>query len=252
MDTRTATDDLRNHVYTDIRFHFSADGRACWWIWNFCLLRYFIIAASSIGIGSWKLTSSSSHASLVSSCNRRCNCFCHFILDNLYSSSRISDAISTGQYLVIRSQHKCWESTSSQDASYRLLVPNSWWHSGSILQAARSYLWSCGKDHRWWYFSRQVRSVTRSHHLSEPLVRPHQNAPTKILRTLIRRHYPYYPLSIGKNFNGRLSDNTMVVRIYGVDCPEIGTLLWSNESPQHHRRVLTKRRIPVCHVSQIW
>jgi hypothetical protein len=36
------------------------------------------------------------------------------------------------------------------------------------------------------------------------------------------RHYPYYPFSIGKKYDGRLSDHTMVIRVYGVDCPEIG------------------------------
>jgi len=35
------------------------------------------------------------------------------------------------------------------------------------------------------------------------------------------RHYPYYPLSIGSGYTGKISESTMSIRIYGVDCPEI-------------------------------
>ena len=35
------------------------------------------------------------------------------------------------------------------------------------------------------------------------------------------RHYPYYPLSIGSKYEGKLTETTMSIRIYGVDCPEL-------------------------------
>jgi hypothetical protein len=44
----------------------------------------------------------------------------------------------------------------------------------------------------------------------------------QVCSLILIRHYPYYPFSIGKKYDGRLSDHTMVIRVYGVDCPEIG------------------------------
>jgi micrococcal nuclease len=35
------------------------------------------------------------------------------------------------------------------------------------------------------------------------------------------RHYPFYPLSIGSKYPGKLSESTISVRMYGVDCPEL-------------------------------
>jgi endonuclease YncB( thermonuclease family) len=34
------------------------------------------------------------------------------------------------------------------------------------------------------------------------------------------RHYPLYPLSVGSRYHGKLSENTLSIRIYAVDCPE--------------------------------
>uniref|UniRef100_A0A7S2UCP4 TNase-like domain-containing protein n=1 Tax=Attheya septentrionalis TaxID=420275 RepID=A0A7S2UCP4_9STRA len=36
------------------------------------------------------------------------------------------------------------------------------------------------------------------------------------------RHYPLYPLVRSSSYQGRLSDHTISVRIYGVDAPELG------------------------------
>jgi hypothetical protein len=41
----------------------------------------------------------------------------------------------------------------------------------------------------------------------------------------LHRHYPFYPLGLKSRYDGRLSDNTISVRIYAVDCPETGTNL---------------------------
>ena len=42
------------------------------------------------------------------------------------------------------------------------------------------------------------------------------------------RHYPFYPLGFKSRYQGRLSDNTISVRIYAVDCPE--TAKFGNEA----------------------
>lgn len=39
--------------------------------------------------------------------------------------------------------------------------------------------------------------------------------------TIRIRHLPWYPFSSSSTYAGRLSDNTITVRIYGVDAPEI-------------------------------
>jgi hypothetical protein len=41
-------------------------------------------------------------------------------------------------------------------------------------------------------------------------------------RFSLHRHYPFYPLDISSRYDGRLSENTISVRIYAVDCPETG------------------------------
>ena len=39
--------------------------------------------------------------------------------------------------------------------------------------------------------------------------------------TIRVRHWPFYPLSLGSGYSGKLSESTMSIRIYGVDCPEV-------------------------------
>lgn len=34
------------------------------------------------------------------------------------------------------------------------------------------------------------------------------------------RHYPFSPMALRGNYEGRLSENTISVRIYALDCPE--------------------------------
>ena len=96
-------------------------------------------------------------------------------------------------------------------------VSNCWRDSSRILQTTRNYLWKSWKDYRWWYLPREVRACQIASYVVSTWI-PNRKGST----FLPSRHYPLYPLSIGKNYNGRLSDSTIVIRLYGIDCPEIG------------------------------
>ena len=40
--------------------------------------------------------------------------------------------------------------------------------------------------------------------------------------TIRLRHYPLYPLQSENRFDGKLVDHTIIIRLYGIDAPEIG------------------------------
>lgn len=64
------------------------------------------------------------------------------------------------------------------------------------------------------------------------------------------RHYPFYPLGLKSRFDGRLSDNTIAIRIYAVDCPEVAkfgnkAMPMADEATAFTRRLVDKKVVRV-------
>ena len=71
-----------------------------------------------------------------------------------------------------------------------------------------------------------------------------------LLLALINRHYPYSPLALRSKYDGRLSDNTISIRIYALDCPETANFgnkaqPMADEATEFTRKLVDKKVVRI-------